>query len=150
MTDPTKAGGLTLTGGGALAKTFRGLAESVRGAALEAATRSAALPVLNQVRITVPQGGRTPYKSGTYRRGWHMETVEKSPDRCVVQIGNDQPQSRRLELGFVGPDKLGRVYNQAPRPHVRPAFDENVERAKTEFRDAMAETVEREASKRAD
>lgn len=29
--------------------------------------------------------------------------------------------SRRIELGFVGPDSLGRVYNQQPHPYFKPA-----------------------------
>ena len=139
MSDP----GVHVIGAGDLAETFRALADDIKGPALEAATRAAALPVLNQVRITVPEGGRTPYKSGTYRRGWHMETVEKTPERCTVIVGNDQPQGPRLEYGFVGADKLGRVYNQAARPHIRPALDENRGAAVDEFRAAIGDIIRR-------
>ena len=31
--------------------------------------------------------------------------------------------ARRIEFGFVGLDSLGRYYNQAPRPYMRPAWD---------------------------
>lgn len=139
MSDP----GIVVRGGDDLAKAFASLADDIKGPALEAATRAAALPVLNQVRITVPEGGRTPYKTGTYRRGWHLETIEKTPERCTVIVGNDQPQGRRLEYGFVGPDKLGRVYNQAARPHIRPALDENRGAAVDEFRAAIGDIVRR-------
>jgi hypothetical protein len=139
MSDP----GIVVRGGDDLAKAFSKLADDIKGPALEAATRAAALPVLNQVRITEPEGGRTPYKTGTYRRGWHMETVEKSSERCTVIVGNDQPQGPRLEFGFVGADKLGRVYNQAPRPHIRPALDENRKTAVDEFRAAIGDTIRR-------
>jgi hypothetical protein len=139
MSDP----GVHVIGAGDLAAKFRALADDIKGPALEAATRAAALPVLNQVRITVPEGGRTPYKTGTYRRGWHLETIEKTPERCTVIVGNDQPQGRRLEYGFVGPDKLGRVYNQAARPHIRPALDENRGAAVDEFRAAIGDIVRR-------
>ena len=135
--------GITLKGGEELAKAFAALAEDIKGPALEAATRAAALPVLNQVRITVPEGGRTPYKTGTYRRSFHMETVEKTPERCTVQVGTDSPYGKRLEYGFVGADKLGRVYNQSPRPHVRPAFDENKGAAVEEFRAAIGDIIRR-------
>ena len=135
--------GITLKGGKELAKAFAALADDIKGPALEAATQAAALPVLNQVRITVPEGGRTPYKTGTYRRSFHMETVEKTPERCTVQVGTDSPYGKRLEYGFVGADKLGRVYNQSPRPHVRPAFDENKGAAVEEFRAAVADIVRR-------
>jgi len=135
--------GITLKGGEELAKAFAALAEDIKGPALEAATRAAALPILNQVRITVPEGGRTPYKTGTYRRSFHMETVEKTPERCTVQVGTDSPYGKRLEYGFVGADKLGRVYNQSPRPHVRPAFDENKGAAVEEFRAAIGDIIRR-------
>ena len=135
--------GITLKGGEELAKAFAALADDIKGPALEAATRAAALPVLNQVRITEPEGGRTPYKTGTYRRSFHMETVEKSSERCRVEVGTDAPQARRLEYGFVGADKLGRVYNQAARPHIRPALDENRGVAVDEFRAAVGDIVRR-------
>ncbi len=143
MTDP----GVHIVGAQDLAETFRALADDIRGPALEAATRAAALPVLNQVRITEPEGGRTPYKTGTYRRGFHMETVEKTPERCTVIVGNDQPQGPRLEFGFVGADSLGRIYNQAPRPHLRPALDENRGAAVEEFRGAVADIIARRAAR---
>lgn len=143
MSDP----GVHVIGAGDLAAKFRSLAEDIKGPALEAATRAAALPVLNQVRITEPEGGRTPYKSGTYRRGWHLETVEKTPERCTVIVGNDQPQGPRLEFGFVGRDVLGRFYNQAARPHIRPALDENKKPALQEFRGAVADIIARRAAR---
>lgn len=143
MTDP----GIVVKGGKELAKAFASLADDIRGPALEAATRAAALPVLNQVRITVPEGGKTPYKSGTYRRSFHMETVEKTPERCTVQVGTDSPYGKRLEYGFVGADKLGRVYNQAARPHIRPALDENRKPALQEFRGAVADIIARRAAR---
>ena len=139
MTDP----GVHVIGAEDLAAKFRALADDIKGPALEAATRAAALPVLNQVRITEPEGGRTPYKTGTYRRSFHMETVEKSSERCRVEVGTDAPQARRLEYGFVGADKLGRVYNQAARPHIRPALDENRGAAVDEFRAAIGDTIRR-------
>ena len=43
----------------------------------------------------------------------------------VGQIGTNVEYARRLELGFVGTDSLGRVYDQAPRPFLRPALLEN-------------------------
>ena len=135
--------GVHVIGAGDLAEKFRILADDIKGPALEAATRAAALPVLNQVRITEPEGGRTPYKTGTYRRSFAMETAEKTAERCTVVVGTDAPQARRLEYGFVGADKLGRVYNQAARPHIRPALDENRKTAVDEFRAAVGDIVRR-------
>lgn len=129
--------GITVRGGAELAKMFGQLADDAKGQILESATQSGALIVLNQVRRTVNEGGNTPYLTGTYRRSFHMETTTKTPTRCVVTIGTDAPQARRLEYGFVGRDNLGRVYNQAARPHIRPALDENRRSVSTEIVDAI-------------
>lgn len=62
---------------------------------------------------------RTPVKSGTLRRSWHSELRGEN----FAQIGPTMIYARRIELGFVGPDKLGRVYNQQGKPYVRPAYE---------------------------
>ncbi len=41
------------------------------------------------------------------------------------RVGTNLEYARRLELGFVGTDSLGRRYNQAPRPYLRPALEKN-------------------------
>lgn len=58
--------------------------------------------------------------TGDYRRSWTTRftqagTVSES------ESGTNAPQARRLEYGFHGADSLGRVYDQAPLPHVGPA-----------------------------
>jgi hypothetical protein len=59
--------------------------------------------------------------TGAYRSSWRAET-SGIPYGAECVIGTDAPQGRRLEFGFVGPDSLGRVYNQPPFPHVQPAL----------------------------
>lgn len=59
--------------------------------------------------------------TGRYRASWRSET-RGIPNGAECTIGTDAPQGRRLEFGFVGPDSLGRVYNQPPFPHVQPAL----------------------------
>ncbi len=66
-----------------------------------------------------------PYKTGTYRRSIHVEMSTEGL-HPVALIGTNVPYGRRLEFGFVGADSLGRIYNQAPRPHWRPAWDSNM------------------------
>jgi Bacteriophage HK97-gp10, putative tail-component len=61
---------------------------------------------------------RAPVRTGDYRRSWSTQV-----NGMTARVGTNKPQARRLEYGFVGADSLGRHYNQAPRPHVRPAFD---------------------------
>jgi len=65
-----------------------------------------------------------PYKTGTYRRSIHVQPIDEGGNPFVL-VGTDLPYAKRLEFGFVGTDSLGRVYNQAPRPHFRPALDLN-------------------------
>ena len=64
-------------------------------------------------------GPRTP--TGDYRRSIVGE-VERRSGFTVGTVGTNRPQGRRLELGFVGIDALGRHYNQPPYPHFRPAL----------------------------
>jgi hypothetical protein len=63
---------------------------------------------------------RAPVRTGDYRRSW--STTRDGP--LSATVGTNKPQARRLEYGFVGADSLGRHYNQAPQPHVRPAVAE--------------------------
>ena len=66
-----------------------------------------------------------PLVTGQYRS--HIRTdIERTLLGPISKVGDDMPQTRRLEVGFVGADKLGRVYNQAPRPHWRPTWDFNL------------------------
>lgn len=56
--------------------------------------------------------------TGDYRRSWTRRKIKNG-----YSIGTNRPQARRLEMGFYGTDSLGRVYNQAPYPHLDPAID---------------------------
>lgn len=56
-----------------------------------------------------------------YRDSW--ESIPRAlPHGGMATLGTKKPQGRRLEFGFVGPDSLGRIYNQPPFPHVGPAI----------------------------
>lgn len=118
--------------------------QSVQSKNLELATKSGADIVLNEVRTTKNKGGRTPYITGDYRRSFDKETVSRGLSHCVVRVGTNAPQGKRLEFGFVGRDVLGRYYNQAAQPHLRPALDENVDEVREEIRAAMRQLVLRE------
>jgi hypothetical protein len=60
--------------------------------------------------------------TGDYRRSWTHE-VHVSGDVVTGVVGTSKPQARRLEYGFIGPDSLGRIYDQPPYPHVGPAVE---------------------------
>lgn len=61
--------------------------------------------------------------TGDYRRSWATKYWD-FPGLYSGAAGTNKPQGRRLELGFVGTDSLGRHYNQPPYPHVGPAFEQ--------------------------
>lgn len=61
--------------------------------------------------------------TGDYRGSWRAEPVEETAASISISVGTDRPQAARLEYGFVGPDSLGRVYDQPPFPHMGPAVD---------------------------
>lgn len=51
--------------------------------------------------------------------------INRTRGRVAVRIGTNVVYGRRLELGFHGRDRLGRRYNQEPRPWLRPSVTEN-------------------------
>lgn len=77
--------------------------------------------MLLETRIKAHASGRPGPRviTGNYRRSWTT-----THHGSASTVGTNAPQARRLEWGFYGPDRLGRVYNQRPYPHVGPAFDE--------------------------
>lgn len=50
------------------------------------------------------------------------------PNEIVGVYGSNVVYALRLELGFTGIDSLGRRYDQAPRPYIRPAYQNNKDR----------------------
>lgn len=72
---------------------------------------------------TPPAPAQIARRTGHYRRTW--TTAHKAGGGAAIAVvGTNAPQARRLEYGFQGADRIGRVYNDPPRPHVGPAFDE--------------------------
>lgn len=101
----------------------------------EAVFLTAAQMVANEVRETVPEGGRLPIDTGNLRRslmastasmpavrGGDDQTFADSGVEMVIAgtqlggtlwLGFQAEYSLRMEFGFVGTDSLGRVYNQS-------------------------------------
>ncbi|MCM2293035.1 hypothetical protein NAC44_11950 [Allorhizobium sp. BGMRC 0089] len=100
----------------------------------EAIFQDAAQTVANEVRITVNEGGRLPIDLGNLRRSLMASTSDMpsvKPEQTTftdsgiemviagaelgstVYLGFQAAYAARMEYGFVGPDSLGRVYNQA-------------------------------------
>ena len=79
----------------------------------------------------------TPVDTGQYRNSIKADPPT-NPFDPISYVGSQLPQTRRLEFGFAQADKLGRKYNQPPRPHWRPTFDLN----KATYLNIMAKVLE--------
>ncbi len=103
-----------------------------------------------------------PVDTGNLRDHIHTEQVINQPERQVLAVmavysagktgsgidyGFDPPYARRIELGFFGPDKLGRVYHQAAQPYMRPAFDQKKAEAAQAIKDGVLSGIDDAASK---
>ena len=65
---------------------------------------------------------RTHVITGTLRRSWRVVGPEGGDGVYRAAVGPTMIYARRQELGFVGPDSLGRVFKNDPGwPYVRPA-----------------------------
>lgn len=84
---------------------------------------------------------RSPVLTGANRDSITREQTVDEPERQEIIIAPHMPYSARLEFGFTGEDSLGRHYDQAPRPYMRPAFDENREEAKERIVDSVRQEV---------
>jgi len=51
--------------------------------------------------------------------------VSQPTEKLTGRIGSNVEYARRIELGFVDVDSLGRKYNQKPYPYLRPALHKN-------------------------
>ncbi|MCS3924406.1 HK97-gp10 family putative phage morphogenesis protein [Methanosalsum natronophilum] len=96
---------------------------------LEDAVDSGAEIIVREAKINSRKGGTEfPHeRSGNLLNS--IRILGRSSDTkngiVRVDIGSDVEYARRLELGFVGMDSIGRQYNQTPRAFLRPAIDEN-------------------------
>jgi hypothetical protein len=103
-----------------LADRFEGAAKRIGPAIARGVQHTG---TLGQARIRGNASGRPGPNviTGAYRNSWQTQT-RRLPYGAQCTLGTDAPQGRRLELGFVGIDSLGRHYNQPPFPHVQPAL----------------------------
>ncbi len=83
----------------------------------------------------------TPVLTGANRDSIHTDLVVDTGNQATAQVMPGMPYSRRLEFGFIGLDSLGRMYNQGPRPYMRPAFDMHSDDAVNVIRDTLREAI---------
>jgi len=72
-----------------------------------------------------PPGHPPAAPTGTLKARITHTKPKMTPQGLVGKVGTNLEYARRVELGFVGIDKIGRRYNQAPRPYLRPALHKN-------------------------
>ncbi len=92
-----------------------------------------------------------PVLSGDLRESIHIEEVASGPFHYEVSVhpaeeasnkwGFDPAYARRIELGFIGQDSMGRNYNQAAQPYVRPAWDGEKANAESAINTSLAGAV---------
>ena len=123
---------------------------------LKAAVLAGALKIRNKA------ASNAPFITGTLKRSIHVgANVETSPgfnpgegysdiggeivspSRVKVRSGTNLVYAPRVEYGFSGKDSLGRVYNQPPKPYLRPAFDSEKDAAFKEIEDAITAAIEK-------
>lgn len=69
---------------------------------------------------------RAPVLTGTLMRSITSWVSREDVGEAGYSVAPTVVYARRIELGFHGPDSLGRVYNQAPRPYLKPAVHDSL------------------------
>jgi len=123
-------------------KAFKELPGNLTGKQILAGVISGSLLIRNRA------SSNAPFVTGTLRRSLHVGGSTGlspgfnpsegytdiggqivTPDRVKVETGTNLIYAPRVEYGFSGKDKLGRVYNQPPNPYLRSAFDQEKDAA---------------------
>lgn len=104
---------------------------------VKTAEGAGALVLLRAIEDNIDRQGLV--DTGAYRASWGIEV-----GRGYAKVFTRHPAARRLEYGFVGLDSMGRLYNQAARPHVRPAIADTKEQILEAIRTGVVEEIERD------
>lgn len=107
---------------------------------LEVALRLGGQHIVRQAKINAP------FISGQLRRDIRVWT-KISGSGVEARVGTNLEYARRQEFGFVGTDSLGRRYNQAARPYLRPADKSARPAVLKEIREHIARSFRRSVSK---
>lgn len=93
-----------------------------------------------------------PVDSGNLRDAIHTEHTVDTPEvqqqtvtpahEAGNRYGFDPAYARRIELGFVGQDSLGRNYHQAAQPYMAPAYENKKAEAVAAVKDGIYQRVD--------
>jgi len=126
---------VVLEGEDELLQKFAQMQAAAKGKAIRNAVRAGALVVENSAKE------KAPWKTGNLSRSIHHQIGSDGPGRVAATVGTDVVYAARQEFGFVGADSLGRVYNQAARPYLRPALDENRAEIEKEMQETFRQLI---------
>lgn len=114
--------GITVTGASEVAAGFQTAAAALPEA-LGEALEGYGDTLAESVRAHASGRPGPEVQTGEYVASIGVQTSGGGTSRSV-EVGTDEPQGFRLELGYHGTDSLGRQYDQPPYPHFGPAVDE--------------------------
>lgn len=83
---------------------------------------------------------KAPYDTGTLRRSITIR-LQVTSGKILARIGTNLVYARRVEYGFADTDSLGRTFNQAGKPYLRPAYDTGKDKAIKEITGALAAQI---------
>jgi hypothetical protein len=115
--------GLVAAGRTVQAATLQGMARGVQGGISVARGNASGRPGPRNI-------------TGDFRRSITGDAGIQR-DTVIGWVGSNAAQAARLELGFVGADILGRVYNQPPYPWLLPSVPGVTEMVTTEIASAV-------------
>jgi HK97 gp10 family phage protein len=126
------------------ADALKKMDDKVRGQTLKRAATAGALVIETAAKISMSATSHTGAQYGGHRASAAGETPSvdtgvlvnsistwtesQSNDSITMGIGSGIVYAARLEFGFMETDSLGRKYNMQPRPYMRPAVDNNVDK----------------------
>lgn len=126
---------VTIEGLPELKRKLLDMSEEMRQAKLEAAVLAGGQLIKNEAQV------RVPVLTGTLRRSITVQISESNATSASAAIGTNLAYAARIEFGFNGRDRLGRLYSQPARPYLRPAFDQERENAYREIQDALRDAI---------
>lgn len=101
--------------------------------------RKFAFRLRDEVRQNASRRPGPEVRTGRYRESIQVQEDTTHRLRYVTTwaVFTHHPAARRLEFGFYGSDSNGRIYNQPPYPHWRPAIEKIAKEYGKEFEDQI-------------
>lgn len=130
-----------IIGLGDFKKQLQSLSDAASGDALEAASTAGLLLIQNDAKQ------KAPVLTGTLRRSIHIETLQKRRNFVEQAVGTDVVYAAIQEFG--GVIQHSNLWGQGieatitipPHPYLRPAWDENIDKALGVVGEALADVL---------